>query len=533
VTIKAGIYVRVSSEEQAREGKTSLQYQENVCRKYADDRGYDVAGVYSDPGVSGAAPPGYDRGQRRGLQQLLDDAKKGKVDVLIAFAVDRLSRDQNLVGMIAFQVIGAAAQLEFATEEFENSPIGTFMRQVKAYAAEEERAKIRKRARQGRQGRASQGLSNASTPPYGYKRERGGKMAIDRREAAVVRRVFRDYTQEGISLRQISISLTRDRVPLKRGGDPKWGPEGVRRMLTRDAYTGLDWQNKKRAIAPGRYVPNPREEWIPMKYPKIIDRATFDAARARLDSNRSWRRRAREDRALFILQGLLRCAECGFSMLCTRGGSSPNRVRAYTCHGQSRHALDCRKPAWIRAESIEAPVWERIVEACRNPELWVASSEEYQAAELALGGDPDSQAAELRERIADEERTIAKLQAVIRLSPDAPRAAARLVKDIEQIEETVDALRFQLEEVEGKVSDRAAQALARAQAEEYARTIGPKLDAATAADKAEIIRALVQSVKVDKKGTISINAWLPHLEESRNGDTSSTLKLAKLSGVRP
>ena len=84
---RAAIYTRVSSLK--KEKGYSLEVQEEVCRDYCDYKNFEVKGVYSDPGVSGAIQPI----KRKNMNRLIEDVKNGMYDVIVFYALDRLSRD--------------------------------------------------------------------------------------------------------------------------------------------------------------------------------------------------------------------------------------------------------------------------------------------------------------------------------------------------------------------------------------------------------------------------------------------------------
>lgn len=87
--MRCAIYTRVSTDEQATSEYSSLRRQEEVCRNYIDiqaEKGWKVAGLYEDPGYSGKDF------QRPGIQELLEDARAGKLDAVVTCKIDRVSR---------------------------------------------------------------------------------------------------------------------------------------------------------------------------------------------------------------------------------------------------------------------------------------------------------------------------------------------------------------------------------------------------------------------------------------------------------
>ena len=165
------IYCRVSSEGQERDG-TSLETQEAACRRYVQQHGYDLVRVERDTG-SGALL------DRPALARAREAIRSGDASVLVAYALDRLSRSQNHVVVLDDECQRHGARLEFVTERFEDTAVGRFVRAARAFGDEIEREKIRERTTRGKVQRAQQGrlVQGTGRGLFGYTylaRERGG-----------------------------------------------------------------------------------------------------------------------------------------------------------------------------------------------------------------------------------------------------------------------------------------------------------------------------------------------------------------------
>jgi len=184
VALRAAIYVRVSSPGQEQDG-TSLETQEARCRQYATDHGLtvDEAHVYREV-FSGAVL--HDRPQMSTLRQI---ARDGRNDVVVSWAVDRLSRNQAHLYIVAEELEDSGVRLEFVTEVVEDSAVGKFLRSAKAFAAEVEREKFRERAMTGKVARVQSGkLMHGKTPLYGYdwSDDSKGRLTVNPVQAGVV-----------------------------------------------------------------------------------------------------------------------------------------------------------------------------------------------------------------------------------------------------------------------------------------------------------------------------------------------------------
>ena len=114
---RAIVYSRVSTDAQEREG-TSLDTQERACLEHA--KSWRVVERIRDT-ASGASL------DRPGIERLRQSLRQGAVDVVVAYAVDRLSRNQNHVGILFDEVERAGAKMEFVTENFEDNAIARFI----------------------------------------------------------------------------------------------------------------------------------------------------------------------------------------------------------------------------------------------------------------------------------------------------------------------------------------------------------------------------------------------------------------------
>ncbi len=172
VPVKALVYSRVSTDAQERDG-TSLDTQERACMEYAESQGMLVIEHIRDT-ASGFTL------DRPGMEQIRHLLRQGAVDVVLSYAVDRLSRNQNHIGVLLDAAEQAGARLEFVTERFEDSAIGRFIVGARAFIGEVEREKIAERTMRGkaeraRSGRIPQGMGKGT---YGYLYDRQSGLRV-------------------------------------------------------------------------------------------------------------------------------------------------------------------------------------------------------------------------------------------------------------------------------------------------------------------------------------------------------------------
>ncbi len=228
--MRALTYARVSTDAQERDG-TSLETQERACLDFARAQGWVVIESVRD------AASGFSL-DRPGIERVRRLLREGGADVLLAYAVDRLSRNQNQIGVLFDEVQQAGAHLEFVTERFEDSAIGRFILAARAFIGEVEREKIVERTMRGKLERAKSGKIPQAFGRgcYGYMYNPStGQREIEPFQAEVVRRIFTRYTDVR-SFDRVCTELIHDGITTFDGGH--WYPIGVRRVLENQSYVG-------------------------------------------------------------------------------------------------------------------------------------------------------------------------------------------------------------------------------------------------------------------------------------------------------
>ncbi len=286
MTKRVVIYTRVSTTNQ--EDNFSLSSQEDACRTFATMHGWTIVAVERDV-ASGA------NRYRAGLDRALGMIERSEADVLLAHALDRLSRHQIDVAVIVDRIEVACGELALATEDFENSPVGTFIRAARAFAAEVELAKIAERTARGRRARLDSGKPLAGRrPAFGYiwADEEKSRLELNPDTAPIVRSIFDRYLKGG-SLRAIALDLTRRGIPTPSGIGQTWSASVVHRILSNPSYAGrytalqTRWERPSRG-QPYRCRPSSNDELIvlPDVAPAIVSEEEFTAVQGRFTLNK-------------------------------------------------------------------------------------------------------------------------------------------------------------------------------------------------------------------------------------------------------
>ncbi len=360
--MRAVIYARYSSDNQS---ESSIEDQVRVAKQRIAAEGWSLVQVYRDAALSGAST------LRPGYQALLAAAREGEFDVVVAEALDRLSRDQEDVAALHKRLRFAGIRIVTLAEgEISELQIG-FKGTMNALFLKD----LAEKTHRGMRGRVAAGKS-ASGLSFGYKAVRAldargeptrGERVIVEREALVVNRIFRMFA-EGQS--PIAIAKALNAEGLKGPEGRAWRDTTIRGhaargtgVLRNELYIGrLVWNRMKfiKNPATGKRVSrmNPRDAWVIEQVPhlRIIEDDLWERVQARLavmreaaganhpDRPRFWENR----RAPHILTGKVFCASCG--------GALASVGKDYLACNAARKQGVCDNITGVRRSTLESLV---------------------------------------------------------------------------------------------------------------------------------------------------------------------------------
>ena len=287
---KAVIYVRVSSEEQAKHG-FSIENQKKVCIEFAEKNGYFVDKVFVDEGKSAKNL------ERPEIQELMTYCRKKKnnIKAVVIWRLDRISRNStDYHGVLRPLFEGRGIKLLSATETNVDTMEGDLMRTIGVGIAEYERKLIGARTKAGLRQKASQG-EYPHQAPIGYKnitRKDGSKtIIIDDKNAFYIKKAFEMYDGGMYSLRSLAEKLYEEGFRSKTG--KKVAKTTIEYILKNIFYTGaFKFEDKLYENA---------------KHKAIISKELFYRVQDRLISPDKVKKQNYE----FAYTGLIRCEYCG------------------------------------------------------------------------------------------------------------------------------------------------------------------------------------------------------------------------------
>lgn len=367
--MKVAIYARYSTDNQR---DASIADQFRVCRAHAEKQGWQVVEEYSDHAISGSSL------LRPGVQALIADALQGRFNIVLAEAMDRLSRDQEDIAGFYKRMAYADVQIITLSEgEVTHLHVGLKGTMNALFLKD-----LADKTRRGLRGRVEMGKSGGGNA-YGYDVVKQfapngepirGDRTINPAEADVVRRIFRDYVA-GKSPKRIATELNQEGICAPSGGD--WGFSTINGnakrgtgVLNNEMYIGRLVWNRQRFIkdpdtGKRQARPNPESEWIVQEVPelRILQDDLWNAAKARQaaiklkrgDDGRQTENHFRDRRRpKYLFSGLTKCACCG-------GGYSMISTNLVGC-STARNKGTCDNRTNIRRDRLE----ERVLTALRH-----------------------------------------------------------------------------------------------------------------------------------------------------------------------
>ncbi len=537
-------YARVSTDKQAE--KYGIPSQFEALKKRYLEKGWTPVldgdkDAFIDDGYSGAEL------DRPALNRLRQAVREGRVDVVLSYDPDRLSRKLYHQMILAEEFEKQGIKLEFVTQDMGNSPEDRMFFNMRGLVAEYEREKIRERTVRGSREKARQGkVVSAGATPFGfcYNNEKA-TLEEDSEKAQTIRLIFYTFANESLSLQGLAERLNRLHIPTPRGGD-RWRASTLGVMLRNEAYIGKLHQFRRYHVEPRMrrqpstrikktsLVLRPEEEWITVNVPSLVPVELFEAAQRKLDTNAEFSRR--NTKREYLLSGLLYCSQCGGRM----GGHAIHDVPYYRCYRKDNpdkvpfntdgKLQPCLCPE-VKAEAIEPVVWDTICQLIKDPGFLIQ--------ELQKRNTDNSQTKEILER--ELQLCSTRLKAI----PDEQRrlvegyrkglyADFMMREDMELIQKEQGELEKRKAELERQLAQRQLTQSQEARIRSLTEKIGAGLDNLDFAGKQELLRLLIEKVLYDGQG-VEIQTIIPlgeQLHPIHRGGYRGRVTLKRTKGDR-
>lgn len=297
--MRTGIYVRVSTEEQAKEGFSILAQQDKL-KDYIKIKGWELYDVYIDDGISGKNIT-----DRPEVNRLISDVIKRNVENVLVFKIDRLTRStKDLISLMDLFNENSCAFNSLMESIDTHTPSGRMFIKIIGIFAEFERENIIERVTVALEKKVREGyiLPNYSLAPYGYSRQIGERnITVNEEESRVVQEIFNLYLHKHKSFNAIATELNMRNVPTR--NNVNWSGFVVSYILSNPVYMGKV-----------RYSVKDEKRYFEAdgKHEAIISEKTFLEVQAKMTKMQKIIKKRPRDENYFC--GTLMCAICGRKM---------------------------------------------------------------------------------------------------------------------------------------------------------------------------------------------------------------------------
>ena len=378
----AGLYIRLSKEDESEGPSQSVQNQESLLREFVQQHRLSVYDTYIDDGWSGT---NFDR---PAFQRMIADIEAKKVNMVITKDLSRLGRDYILTGHYMeryfpehrVRYISLLDGIDTGVDSTANdiTPFRAIMNDM--YAKD-----ISKKIKSVKRDKQRKGQFIGGKPVYGYKMHptEKNKIVIDEEVAPIVRRVFA-LALSGMSCRNIAVLLNQEGIPtpatyanlpVARPGPYTglWSSERISDMLQNETYIGnmVQGRSVKISYKSKKCLKQGPANWVIVEgtHEPLVDAETFRKVRMLVNSRKHTRSRTYD----FLLKGLIFCHECGYPLaVLNRKNAMGEDVLYFVCRTYQRFtkAGVCSSHS-IKEKTVTDAVIDKVREVCRaylNPD---------------------------------------------------------------------------------------------------------------------------------------------------------------------
>lgn len=380
-TIKVAAYCRVSTDMEIQQRSLDIQIEafNKVIREHP---GWELAGIYADKGISGTSVR-----HREEFKRMIEDAKAGKIQYILAKSISRFAR--NTVDVLTYvrELKEYGVSVFFEKEKLDTgNATSEFLLSIYAANAQEEIISLSNNMKTARRMRSAAGIAQW-THLYGYRCAEDGSWIIEESEAEIVRRIFREYL-EGRSLPEICSGLTQEGIQTP-NGKQVWTPTAMSQMLHNERYIGDIRMQKSYISDPISHVRvDNRDAKLNQYYkedhhPAIVPKNDFRMVQTIMtmkDQTRGmWQ---------YPYYGILKCPICGANMV-RFNVPRKNNLFAWTCGGKESVGGNLRKnrtacpPYFFVEKYINEGYWKAMMALDKDQLKVIANGGKTEKAEAA------------------------------------------------------------------------------------------------------------------------------------------------------
>lgn len=326
--ITTAIYIRVSTEDQAKDG-FSVNAQREKLTKYAEANDWEIYDYYVDDGISGK-----NLVDRPEVERMIEDIKQKRVNNILIYKLDRLTRSvKDLIDLIElFEKYSCTFNSQ--TEKIDTSnAVGRMFVKIIGIFAEFERENLAERVSLGYEQKTREGNYTNTNGVYGYDYIVGsGKLKINEEEKELVNRIF-DLYIDGNSYFKIAKILNNENVPTKRGG--AWASATIKSVINNPLYIGkvrygiTDKSKNKSFTVDGNNIE------------PIIDIEKWKLANRIIDTRKHYSVRRYPSSESYYFH-IIKCAKCGGNISARQQKQNGKLYITYRCNNATKACCDCK-----------------------------------------------------------------------------------------------------------------------------------------------------------------------------------------------
>ncbi len=373
---RVAAYCRVStdSDEQA----TSYEMQvEHYTEYISKNPGWELAGIYADDGISGTNTK-----KREDFNRMIEDCMAGKIDFVISKSISRFARNTLDCLQYIRQLKDKGIAVFFEKENINTMDTkGELLLTIMASLAQQESESLSQNVKLGLQFRYQAGKVQVNHNRFlGYTKDDDGNLIIEPTEAAVIKRIYREYL-EGASYRDICNGLMADGI-LTGAGKKKWIPSTIHKILSNEKYIGdallqktytVDFLSKKRVknngIVPQYYVENSHEPIIPRELSMQVQEEMV--RRSNLRGGKGGKKRVYSSK--YALSSIVYCDHCGDIYRRVHWNNRGYKSIVWRCVSRlEEKGSECTAPT-INEETLQTAVVKAINELLANKEPFLST----------------------------------------------------------------------------------------------------------------------------------------------------------------
>lgn len=511
-------YVRVSTSRQEEEQTIESQIAELEERIKHDGNilGEDLK--FADDGWSG------DLLARPGLDAMRDAAAKKEFDTIYIWDRDRIGRKFYLQELILEELNELGIEVMDIHGSKVDSPEDKILLGFKGLFAEYEKAKIGERMRRGKLYKAKNGVYMNLQAPYGFDyiaktKDTDPQLKINEYEADVIRKIFHWIADESFTLRGVIKKLHEQKIYPRKNKRDTWGNGPISRLVRNEAYLGTAYYNKSIATVPETRKNNdkyrkikkssrrarPKEDWIPLKIPRIIEPELFLKVQEKLKENLKFNRRNRK--APYLLTSLVYCV-CGNRRI----GEGIREHRYYRCTDRIHKFPLPRQcnASGVNAFHLDQMAWEQVTRLLQNPNLIKKQVDIYlkkTKVQKDMGKISKEKLETELKRLLDEEKRYIKVYTSGLVNFDQLKSQLKEIKEKKEVIE---------QEIKNYKVAVISPSFDISQVDNLSQKVSEVIKSLSLDEKRFILQNIVNQVTVGDSNKVVINGGIPLESEAQN-----------------